>query len=358
MGPLPVSERGNRYILVVSDLFTKWVEAFPISNTLSTTLATVLVDEVICRYGVPSYLHSDQGANLCSEVVSCLCKLLNIHKTRTSAYHPQGNGQVERFNQTVESILSKMVQANQRNWDVQLPKALFAYRCSIHESTGFTPYHLNFGRSPRLPIDVLLGHSPLANRSTANSYPAFISSLHDQLKQSSDLARSCIQKQHDRHKDLHDQRSALSELTIGDCVWLYTPAVKPGQTKRLALLWRGPYTVLDRYGLVDYKIQLVGGNQTQVVHRDRLKLCHGLPSLFSSPRPNPQQLPGFPTPNVPQDDDRIGGYTSIPQSPNVVPIPPPRPQRNRHPPVRYGSLSPIKYLPSHKDVNWTEGRVV
>ena len=148
MGPLPVSERGNRYILVVTDLFTKWVEAFPISNTLSTTLATVLVDEVICRYGVPSYLHSDQGANLCSEVVSCLCKLCDIHKTHTSAYHPQGNGQVERFNRTVESILSKMVQANQQNWDVQLPKALFVYRCSIHESTGFTPYHLNFGRSP------------------------------------------------------------------------------------------------------------------------------------------------------------------------------------------------------------------
>ena len=86
MAPLPVSERGNHYILVVTDLFTKWVEAFPISNTLSTTLATVLVDEVICHYGIPSYLHSDQGANLCSEVVSCLCKLLNIHKTRTSVH--------------------------------------------------------------------------------------------------------------------------------------------------------------------------------------------------------------------------------------------------------------------------------
>lgn len=110
MGPLPVSEQGNRYILVVTDLFTKWVEAFPLSSTTSTTLATVLVDEIVCRYGVPSYLHSDQGANLCSEVVVCLCNLLGIHKTRTSAYHPQCNGQVERFNRTVESMLANVSQ--------------------------------------------------------------------------------------------------------------------------------------------------------------------------------------------------------------------------------------------------------
>lgn len=111
MGPLPTSKSGNNYvyILVVTDLFTKWVEAFPLREMSSITLATVLVDHVICRFGVPVVLHSDQGANLCSEVMKSVCRLLGMEKTRTSAYHPQGNGQVEQFNQTVEAILAKTV---------------------------------------------------------------------------------------------------------------------------------------------------------------------------------------------------------------------------------------------------------
>ena len=112
MGPLPTTEKGNRYISVVTDLFTKWVEAFAFPNTLATTLAGVLVDEVICRYGVPSFLHSDQGTNLCGKVVQSVCKLLGMERTCTSAYHPQGNGQVKHFNRTVEAILAKMTQEN------------------------------------------------------------------------------------------------------------------------------------------------------------------------------------------------------------------------------------------------------
>ena len=94
MGPLPTTESGNKYILVVTDLFTKWVEAFPLRETSSSTLATVLVDEVISRFGVPNVLHNDQGANFCSEVIKGICRILGIENTRTSAYHPKGNGQV------------------------------------------------------------------------------------------------------------------------------------------------------------------------------------------------------------------------------------------------------------------------
>ena len=73
MGPLPMSSQGNKYILVITDLFTKWVEAFPLKDTTATTLATIMLNEVVCRYGVPTSLHSDQGANLCSsEVTLCV----------------------------------------------------------------------------------------------------------------------------------------------------------------------------------------------------------------------------------------------------------------------------------------------
>ena len=120
MGPLPAAASGCRYILVVTDLFSKWVEAFPLKSTDSLTLARVLVDEIVCRYGVPHYLHSDQGANFVSTVIQSLCSKLGIKRTQTTPYHPQGNGQVERFNRTLEAMLSKVVADNQKDWDEHL----------------------------------------------------------------------------------------------------------------------------------------------------------------------------------------------------------------------------------------------
>lgn len=179
---------------MVTDVFTKWVEAFAIRNTVATTLARVLVDEVICRYGVPKSIHSDQGANLCSEVIQGICNLLNIDRTRTSAYHPMRNGQVEQFNRTVEAMLAKVVKESQRDWDRHL---LFAYRTSIRETTGFTQYHLNFGRSPTLPIDIVLGQPSQAYL----SYPEFVRDTHNQLH----LAYQCVRQ----------LTSARSERMIG-----------------------------------------------------------------------------------------------------------------------------------------------
>ena len=83
-----------------------------------------MLNEVVCWYGVPTYIHSDQGANLCSAIVKSLCQLLGITTTRTSAYYPEGNGQVERFNQPIEAIVTKSVKCDQHDTS----KALFAYR--------------------------------------------------------------------------------------------------------------------------------------------------------------------------------------------------------------------------------------
>ena len=126
MGPLPVTSQGNRYVLVVTDMFSKWTEAFALKSTDSETLAKVLIDKVICRYGVPSALHSDQGANLTSNLISSLCQNLGITQTRTTAYHPQGNAQVERFNRTLEAMLAKTVSEHQQDWDQHIPS------CYLH----------------------------------------------------------------------------------------------------------------------------------------------------------------------------------------------------------------------------------
>ena len=107
LGPFPLTEDWNKYILIVADYFTKWVEAYPLPNQEAPTVAEVLVKEYVCCFGVPLLLHSDQGRNFESAVFQGMCQLLGIRKTRTTPYHPQSDGMVERFNRTLEAQLSK-----------------------------------------------------------------------------------------------------------------------------------------------------------------------------------------------------------------------------------------------------------
>ena len=200
---------------MVTDLFSKWVEAFPLAATDSETLASVLVDEVVCRYGVPGSLHSDQGANLNSQVITALCKLLGINKTRTTAYHPQGNGQVERFNRTLEVILSKVVADNQKDWDIHIPKALFAYRTvrtALHESSGYSPFRVNFGRSPILPIDIVVGRPPRPEGSTGEAnVPQYVEELSTSLRKIFSDVKSHLDKAHERSKKRCDKDARADE---------------------------------------------------------------------------------------------------------------------------------------------------
>ena len=105
MGPLPETPRGNKYIVVISDYFTRWVEAHPTVNQEAITIANLLMKEVISRFGLMSILHSDQGRQFESTLISQLCAYLDIHKTRTVAFRPQSDGLVERFNKTLQDII-------------------------------------------------------------------------------------------------------------------------------------------------------------------------------------------------------------------------------------------------------------
>ena len=119
LGPLPVTKKGNRYILVVSDYFTRWVEAYPMPNQEASTVAQKLVDEFFGRFSCPTQLHSDQGRQFELSLIQEVCKLLNIRKSRTTPYHPAGDGLVERFNRTLLHMLSTTVQ-DHNDWETYL----------------------------------------------------------------------------------------------------------------------------------------------------------------------------------------------------------------------------------------------
>ena len=144
LGPLPTTRHGNKHILVVFDYFTCWREAYALPNKEAATVARILVNEWICRFGVLVAIHSDQGANFEGHLFTEVGKLLGVEKTRTTPYLPQLDGLVKWMNRTLLMMLSIRAQEEER-WDELLPELLMAYRASFHDTTKFTPFYLMFG---------------------------------------------------------------------------------------------------------------------------------------------------------------------------------------------------------------------
>ena len=147
-GLYPNSDRNNRYILVITDHFTKWVEAYTMPNQ-ETKIIAFCLEQFVNTFGYPDIILTDHGRNFESFLIKEMCVRLKIDKRTTSAYHPQCNGETERFNRTMNAMLAQYVDKNQKDWEVWLPSVLFAYRTAAHSSTGHSPYEMVFGRYPK-----------------------------------------------------------------------------------------------------------------------------------------------------------------------------------------------------------------
>jgi transposase InsO family protein len=155
-GPFTTTYNNNKYILTYIDGFSKWVEAFPMQDQRTSTIAKILVKEIICRHGVPTRLCSDRGAPFLSEIMKNICEYLGIKKLNTSAFHSQGNANIERVHQSIVNILCHLVVDDIRTWDEQLNYCLLALRSSIHSSTKNSLYYLMHFRDMNLPFDTIL----------------------------------------------------------------------------------------------------------------------------------------------------------------------------------------------------------
>ena len=139
------------------DIFCKYTFAVPTRNQWATTVAQVLVAKWFYKFGVPSRLHSDQGCSFESSLIRQFCEIYGVAKSRTTPYHPAGNGQCERFNRTLHNLLRTLPAAKKRDWPSCLPQVVFCYNTTPHQSTWETLYFLTFGQDPQLQVDFLLG---------------------------------------------------------------------------------------------------------------------------------------------------------------------------------------------------------
>ncbi|CAM5122254.1 unnamed protein product [Eretmochelys imbricata] len=153
VGPLEKTAWGHQYILVILDYATRYPEVIPLRNTASKTIVKELVG-IFARVGLPKEILTDQGTPFMSKLMKDLCTLLHIHTLRTSIYHPQTDGLVERFNRTLKAMIRKVVSQDGKDWDTLLPYLMFAIQEVPQASTGFSPFELLYGRHPRGILDI------------------------------------------------------------------------------------------------------------------------------------------------------------------------------------------------------------
>uniref|UniRef100_A0A8C9VS90 Gypsy retrotransposon integrase-like protein 1 n=1 Tax=Scleropages formosus TaxID=113540 RepID=A0A8C9VS90_SCLFO len=243
LGPFPRTDRGNRYVLVAMDYFTKWPEAYAVPDQSAATTAERLVEEMFCRFGAPENLHSDQGRNFESQVMKEVCDRLGVRKTRTTPLHPQSDGLVERFNRTLTTQLSVLTSRHQRDWDRHLPLVLWACRSAVQESTGCTPALLMFGRELRTPVDLAFG-SPPEPEVGGEVGPEYLRQLRRRLESAHAFARRHLTEAGGRQKRAYDTQCRGCPLAPGDRVWVYNPRRKRGLCPKLTDSWVGPCVIL------------------------------------------------------------------------------------------------------------------
>ena len=187
---------------VVVDMYTKWPEAYALPNQEADTVTQAVMDNFVCRFGCPHGELSDQGRNFESRFFRGLCDLIESVKQKTTPYHPQCDGGAERLIRTVTSVISKIAE-EQEEWDQHLPKVLLALRASTHETTGFSPSMLMFGREMRLPIDAMREAPPLEE---SPEYPLFVKKQREILKGVQDRVEKNLEASLRHQKDVYDAR--------------------------------------------------------------------------------------------------------------------------------------------------------
>ena len=265
-GPLPRTEDGNEYIVVIGDYFTKYMEAFALPNHTALTVADVLVTQIICRYGCMEQLHSDMGPEFESRLFQEVCRLLGIKKTRTTPYRPQCDAVVERFNRTLKQMLAIFCSENQNNWDDYLPYLLMAYRASEHSSTKCTPNLLMYGQEINLPVDLMYGIPPESQEIECTIQ--YVEWLKSALRLSFQVVNENLKVAAKRQKKYYNRKATETEYQVGSFVWRFYP---PFADKKLALGWIGPYLIIKKVSEVTYSLQKSPTSPVVNVHVDYIK---------------------------------------------------------------------------------------
>ena len=270
-GPLPRTGQGHEYFIIFVDIFTKFAHAYPMHKADASTAASLFMNCIVLQHGPPGTLLSDQGSIYTGLMMEKISQLVGYKRSFTSAYHPQTNGTAERFNKTLKHMLMKFIDSNQQDWDLFIQMLVFAYNTTPHASTGVSPFYLLYGRHPHTPIDRMLGLPNL--KDTPREIATYITRQHAALVSAHDTAREHLHQAAESRADRFNAAHAMADYQVGDLVYLHTPVVARGLSKKFASPWRGPFKIVQKIN--DSLYNLEGSKKPVNVARLRISKAPG-----------------------------------------------------------------------------------
>ena len=266
-GPFPETANGNKYVITLIDHLSAWPEAFAVKDKGAETVANVLLHEIIPRHSCPRILLSDRGTEFVNAVISILTEKLRVVHLKSSPYHPETNGKIERFHRFMNDLLAKYTYKNPLDWDSYIPSMLMTYRTSVQESTQFTPFLMIYGRDPVLPIDTLL--QPKL-RYLGDAYvPTMLQRLHEVHLD----AKEHLKHSRERNKERLDEKAVVKQFSPGDAVFYYNRATSPGESTKLKLKWQPFYRIVEQKSPVNYAIKHQKTGKVKIVHVNDLQMA-------------------------------------------------------------------------------------
>ena len=268
LGPFPKSNQGNKYIMVMVDQFTKWVEIHALPDITAIQTVRCAVDQFFSRFGTPLEIHTDQGKNFDGSVMHALCELYRITKTRTTPYHPSSNGQVERYNRLLLQMIRCYITQNSRDWDEDLQLLAGAIRGMKHRSIGYSANEMMLGTDVYTPTNIIF-QTP--GDETEEEPATYVEKLRRTLQKAHQVAASHLKTQLGYRKRYGNLRLCEKTYDVGDFVYRLNQATKTGQSRKLKPVWKGPLVVIKVLSPVLFRVR--DRKKEHVLHHDKLKPC-------------------------------------------------------------------------------------
>ena len=278
VGPLPRTKSGNEYLLTIMCTSTRFPEAIPLRNIKTKSIVKVLI-KFFTFVGLPKSVQSDQGSNFMSGIFQQVMHELGIKQYRSSAYHPESQGALERFHQTLKNMIRSYCFDTEKDWDEGIHLLLFAVRESVQESLGFSPFELVFGHSVRGPLK-LLKEKFLSNDETPLNLLQYVSDFRNRLSRACEVARFNLKTSQGKMKARYDNHVIDRKFKPGDKVLALLPIPgRPLQTR-----YFGPYTIDKKTSDLNYIINTPGRRKNkQMCHVNMLKQYFDRDSSISKP---------------------------------------------------------------------------
>ena len=251
LGPLKATKDKKKYVLLMVDAASRWVEGASLTDQTATTVARAFYENFITRYSAPRSIVSDRGSNVMSQVIKELCTLFNIKHPKTTPYHAQSNSQVERTIQSLSQAMRSFVDQEQENWSEILPSVLMGLRFQTNpQTTGFSPYEIVFGRKPVLPIDAQL----IPTEDSPVISAEYVKGLQDRLNLVREIAKTNTMASLQRGKVYHDKKSKTPQYQQGDLVLIKRKRRYVGLSDKLLPHYERPCYIAHCYDNHTYQL--------------------------------------------------------------------------------------------------------